>query len=212
MLGSFSPASLSKFQELVGLESNQDFSEGVFDFKICERPNGSRYGTSGKCRQGAEVSAKDIEREEKKLADLKTKLASAEEKEHAASSRASGAGLGRKGQLITAGMKSANAAAAKAITAARVLREAVNEQTLKLNEMKGVAPEKAKTAPRSSVDERRGRIGKLIDSINNRAQQVSSNKGKDSPEFKRFVQKYGPVLQSLMDERQKTFGKTEPPA
>jgi len=30
---------------------------GTYDFTTCERPNGSRYGTGGKCRKGAEVSA-----------------------------------------------------------------------------------------------------------------------------------------------------------
>lgn len=29
---------------------------GTYDFTTCERPNGSRYGTGGKCRKGTEVS------------------------------------------------------------------------------------------------------------------------------------------------------------
>ena len=29
---------------------------GSYDFTTCERPNGSRYGTGGKCRKGTEVS------------------------------------------------------------------------------------------------------------------------------------------------------------
>jgi hypothetical protein len=31
--------------------------DGTHDFTRCERPNGSHYGTGGKCRQGTEVSA-----------------------------------------------------------------------------------------------------------------------------------------------------------
>jgi len=31
--------------------------DGTYDFTRCERPNGSHYGTGGKCRQGTEVSA-----------------------------------------------------------------------------------------------------------------------------------------------------------
>lgn len=30
--------------------------DGTYDFTTCERPNGSRYGTRGKCRKGTEVS------------------------------------------------------------------------------------------------------------------------------------------------------------
>jgi hypothetical protein len=51
MFGSFSKEALEKFQNLQGLESNQDFSEGVFDFKVCEKPDGKHYGIpdSDKC-------------------------------------------------------------------------------------------------------------------------------------------------------------------
>lgn len=33
----------------------------IFEFTTCERPNGSRYGTSGKCRKGSEVSSDEME-------------------------------------------------------------------------------------------------------------------------------------------------------
>lgn len=32
--------------------------EGEYDFTTCERPDGSRYGTGGKCRKGSETTAK----------------------------------------------------------------------------------------------------------------------------------------------------------
>ena len=40
------------------VEKNE-FSEDALDFTTCERPNGSRYGTGGKCRKGTEVSAEE---------------------------------------------------------------------------------------------------------------------------------------------------------
>ena len=48
--GHFTPEALQAFAEMKGLDTgNQDFSEGVFDFKICERPSdGKFYGISDK--------------------------------------------------------------------------------------------------------------------------------------------------------------------
>jgi hypothetical protein len=34
---------------------------GYFDFARCQRADGSFYGTSGKCRQGNEVGAKEVQ-------------------------------------------------------------------------------------------------------------------------------------------------------
>jgi hypothetical protein len=55
MFGSFSKESLEKFQEMQGLTSNQDFSEGLFDFKVCQKPDGKHYGIpeSAKCEAPA---------------------------------------------------------------------------------------------------------------------------------------------------------------
>ena len=66
MFGRFSAESLSKFQEMMGLESSQDFSEGFFDFTRCQRPDGSYYGSSGRCRKGAEAEAKEETPEKEK--------------------------------------------------------------------------------------------------------------------------------------------------
>lgn len=52
-LGHFTAEALQEFAEMKGLDTgNQDFSEGVFDFKVCEKPNGKRYGIpdQDKCR------------------------------------------------------------------------------------------------------------------------------------------------------------------
>lgn len=44
--------------------------DGTYDFTTCERPNGSRYGTGGKCRKGTEVNG-GLTTEEKIQAKLK---------------------------------------------------------------------------------------------------------------------------------------------
>ena len=55
MRGTFSEEALLKFSELVSIRTTADFSEGeTFDFTRCIRPDGSAYGTSGKCKSGTE--------------------------------------------------------------------------------------------------------------------------------------------------------------
>jgi len=45
MFGTFTSESLKNFAEANGFNTeNVDFSEGIFDYKICERPNKKRYG------------------------------------------------------------------------------------------------------------------------------------------------------------------------
>ncbi len=45
MLGHFSPEALKAFAQAHNLNTgNQDFSEGVFDFKVCQKPDGKHYG------------------------------------------------------------------------------------------------------------------------------------------------------------------------
>ena len=47
MFGHFTPEALHSFAEAHNLDtSNQNFSEGVFDFKMCQDPKGKRYGVS----------------------------------------------------------------------------------------------------------------------------------------------------------------------
>ena len=60
MLGSFNQKSLELFQEAMSESMFSDFSEGEFyDFTTCIRPDGSAYGTGGKCRKGTEGTAKE---------------------------------------------------------------------------------------------------------------------------------------------------------
>lgn len=53
MFGHFTPAALHAFAQAHNLDTgNQDFSEGVFDFKMCQKPSGEKYGvsTNEKCK------------------------------------------------------------------------------------------------------------------------------------------------------------------
>jgi hypothetical protein len=60
-LGNFSQEALEMFQ-LAASEQSYEFSEGdTYDFTRCVRPDGSAYGTGGKCRQGTESGAKKAE-------------------------------------------------------------------------------------------------------------------------------------------------------
>lgn len=54
-LGSFDEATLILFSEMVAGRDGFDFSEGeTYDFTRCVRPNGTAYGTRGKCKSGTE--------------------------------------------------------------------------------------------------------------------------------------------------------------
>ena len=47
MFGHFTSEALHSFAKAHNLDtSNQNFSEGVFDFKMCQDPKGKRYGVS----------------------------------------------------------------------------------------------------------------------------------------------------------------------
>lgn len=66
MNGHFSEEALRHFAELAAQTQAADFSEGdTYDFTRCVRPDGSAYGTGGKCRKGTE-GAKEIEEKAKR--------------------------------------------------------------------------------------------------------------------------------------------------
>jgi hypothetical protein len=66
MNGHFSEDALRHFAELAAQTQAADFSEGyTYDFTRCVRPDGSAYGTGGKCRKGTE-GAKEIEEKAKR--------------------------------------------------------------------------------------------------------------------------------------------------
>jgi hypothetical protein len=68
MKGYFSEETLNNYARLAAEKLDVDFAEGNFyDFTTCIRPDGSAYGTSGKCRKGTEGEAqrdpsKDVKR------------------------------------------------------------------------------------------------------------------------------------------------------
>lgn len=57
MKGEISEEALLKYSELAAEKLGVDFAEGedMYDFARCMRPNGTYYGTRGKCRQGSEA-------------------------------------------------------------------------------------------------------------------------------------------------------------
>ena len=69
MKGSFSEGALQKYAELAAQSQSLEFSEsGTYDFTRCVRPDGSAYGTSGKCRAGTEEAKTAAPQKEKKAA------------------------------------------------------------------------------------------------------------------------------------------------
>ena len=60
MKGSFSEEALREYARLATQSQSLEFSEsGTYDFARCVRPDGTVYGTGGKCRKGTESEAKD---------------------------------------------------------------------------------------------------------------------------------------------------------
>jgi hypothetical protein len=230
-LGGFSREALEMFQ-LAASAQSYEFSEGdTYDFTRCVRPDGSAYGTGGKCRQGTEggpaerketkeaaaakkpegaakpASAAVIAREEAKLAKLKAKEAAAEEK----LSTARGARMmasARAGSMVRgAGESRANAAADRAAGKASEATMQRIEQERKLNELKGIKPKVEKPQPKTKETVRREKLAKLETSINSRAKGIIEKYGNNSPEYNKFAAKYGAILGRVQDEKQTLIGK-----
>jgi len=57
--GGFTEEALAAYQKALAEQEGTDFAEGdSYDFTTCIRPDGSAYGTGGKCRKGTEGEAK----------------------------------------------------------------------------------------------------------------------------------------------------------
>jgi hypothetical protein len=57
--GGFTEEALEAYQKALAEQAGTDFAEGdSYDFTTCIRPDGSAYGTRGKCRKGTEGEAK----------------------------------------------------------------------------------------------------------------------------------------------------------
>jgi hypothetical protein len=62
--GGFTEEALAAYQKALAEQEGTDFAEGdSYDFTTCIRPDGSAYGTRGKCRKGTEGEAKEKGRE-----------------------------------------------------------------------------------------------------------------------------------------------------
>ena len=70
MKGYFSEETLNNYSRLAAEKLDVDFAEGdLYDFTTCIRPDGSAYGTGGKCRKGSEGEAKKKGKTEQSTAD-----------------------------------------------------------------------------------------------------------------------------------------------
>jgi hypothetical protein len=71
--GGFSEEAFEKYQRLLSEQGNVEFSEGeTYDFTRCMRPDGSFYGTRGKCKKGSEAGAKEKEAGKPKAGSMLT--------------------------------------------------------------------------------------------------------------------------------------------
>jgi hypothetical protein len=71
--GGFSEEAFEKYQRLLSEQENVEFSEGeTYDFTRCMRPDGTYYGTRGKCKKGSEAGAKEKEAGKPKAGSMLT--------------------------------------------------------------------------------------------------------------------------------------------
>ena len=196
-------------------ENAQNFAE-AYDFTTCERPDGSKYGTSGQCRKGKESSPGSEDRPkkpatQKQIASAEAKLAKLEEKSKAADFEArsayqaiAGAGAGMaRGPGMARAQAPARRRAERAADKASKATAAVIAQRKLVNEMKGIKEEAPKPAPKTPKDLRQDKLRKLETSINSRARAIAEKNGRESPQFKKFFDKYAPKLSKIQDELKK---------
>ena len=87
MYGTFSEKALFEFSKLASIQNSADFSEGeTYDFARCVRPDGTYYGTSGRCRKGTETDPKEnvdkmLDRLDKQTSIFKKKTSKKKENE-----------------------------------------------------------------------------------------------------------------------------------
>ena len=70
--GGFTEEALAAYQKALAEGEGVEFSEGnTYDFTRCVRPDGSAYGTGGKCRKGTEGAKEEVKKNPKKTAGNK---------------------------------------------------------------------------------------------------------------------------------------------
>ena len=84
ILGGFSEEAFEQYQRLAAEKEGIDFAEGdVYDFTRCMRPNGTFYGTRGRCKSGSDAGSKvTAETQPKAAAAKKPRASAAELREH----------------------------------------------------------------------------------------------------------------------------------
>ena len=155
MRGNYSEEALAAYAELVAASAALDFSEdNTYDFTRCVRPDGSAYGTRGRCKKGTE-SAKEAAKPaatrsgSRGPADHAGRVAKheGEYNKHAAAHKAAKEELkGHKGRDLAARVKRQQLA--YAVQALEDKRDMAHDKLMKAKRGLFAADEKAKRKPK----------------------------------------------------------------
>jgi hypothetical protein len=179
MKGEISEEALLKYSELAAEKLGVDFAEGedMYDFARCMRPNGTYYGTRGKCRQGSEAGP----------AEKKEGTGARGAREGAAAAKAAGKKGGELLKDRAEGKKAALAASrtegGKKISAKNARARLLKEELEKVKEkMRGASPDEQnrllQEASKKAADRAAAGEGKKSDSVGRKvaAQTREANK------------------------------------
>jgi hypothetical protein len=196
--GGFSEEAFEKYQRLLSEQEGVEFSEGeTYDFTRCMRPDGSFYGTRGKCKKGSEAGAKEKEAGKPKAGSMLTASDSKRREMVAAAktrqqSRDAEAKPKRK-LASTAETKPAWQEAEKAVKAAkaeyaRVKAETKGDKSAEANKKRlaaGVALDKAERAAFKASN----KFGAALKRESRKA--MTPEQRKEEREWNKFKKQYG---------------------
>jgi hypothetical protein len=145
MHGHFSNESLEAYEALIADKVSLDFSEAqVYDFTRCVRPDGSAYGTGGKCRKGTREDKTEEPKPRKKRTETRNAAKAAKETEETDVKNLTKKSPVKRQKKTTGKVSSPDSGDKGAETAQR-LRETLDETLSRLKKDKQIsspAPEK----------------------------------------------------------------------
>jgi hypothetical protein len=177
MLGSFHDECLEIYQELLQAEMPLEFSEEAesYDFARCMRPDGTYYGTSGKCRKGTEAGpAPERKGTGAKGGDAAVAKARAEGMKGGALNKARAQG---KKDAVAAARKAGGEKQSAGNARARMFRDELNKIK---DQMKGKSPQEiaqmqreayARAEKRAAAGE--GKVQKIADKAKPKATTIA---------------------------------------
>jgi hypothetical protein len=119
LFGRFTEGALEFYQKSLLEGESFNFSEGgYYDFTLCLRPNGTYYGTGGKCRKGTEADPKDKDPHVNRLSGHRLIAATAMLKNIKTAAREEESGLQSIDRRVSEGLKKAGLPSEKEILAA----------------------------------------------------------------------------------------------